>query len=148
MKKDDSSLLSEKQLESVKLQLKNMKLYERAQYGAFKVFEQSNDPCRKYNSTINNSNAVPNRQGQFNILELLAEFGLKHSKSQLTLTPRDLVNTIRTQGYKKSFYIYKINTTNVMLEIDEYLKPFNITHKSLNIDGNTRFHNILTKYES
>jgi hypothetical protein len=185
---DESSVLSEKQLESIKLQLKNVtpyKVYERVDFGAITIFEQNRKTSDRISekksfaensvSTVKLSSTEPainqtsppilydipsgtiirpnievsslQNLHEYNILELLVEFGLKYSKSIIPLTPRDLTNSIRHLGYKKSFYLYKINTRNVASDIDKYLRQFNTSWKAININGNTRFHNNLTKYD-
>ena len=48
------------------------------------------------------------------ILELLVEFGIKHSKSPLPIPPLHLANCIRERGYKVAFGCYKILASKVV----------------------------------
>jgi hypothetical protein len=135
---ENTNLLETKQLQSVAQQLND---------------NQPQTICQQITSNIN----LPAFQlevinqpiiSQSTILELLVDFGIKHSKSPLPIPPLHLTNCIRERGYNVAFKSYKILASKVVPDINKYLSQFNISWNLLYVTPITLFKNIKTKYDN
>ena len=134
----EKTSLDTQQIKSIAQQIANLNQPVVTQ---FAKYVQSAQPFQ------NSSQLIQPVSSKFNILELLVDFGLKHTKSPLPIPALHLTNCIREKGYRLAFSVYKIQTRNVTSDLDKYLSSFNTSWKSQHIIGDTKFVNVLTKYD-